>query len=242
MVEEPVQKRMEEVPALRDVRWFFFDLDGTLADSVTGLQGSIEAAFVAVGRRLPVADLRAWIGPGIRTILRNVDGSLVDAELDAMERVFRADYDGEGVLRTEMFAGVVPLLQGLKRDGRRLFVVTNKPKLATGRLLAARELSSLFEDVVSRDSRDPAYASKGEMLQETARRHGADVAASVMVGDTEEDAAAAVHAGMRFVHAAYGYGTYADAGGLRLMCAGDLVGMCGLAVGVGGSGLQENEG
>lgn len=229
MQAEPARKHTVLTPALEHVRWFFFDLDGTLADSVSGLQGSIEMAFRAVGRGMPEVDLRRWIGPGIRTILRNLDGSLTEAELDAMEQAFRADYDNSGVLRTKLFASVPALLQALRRDGRHLVIVTNKPKLATGRLLEKHALAGLFEDVVSRDSRQPVYASKGEMLQDTMRKHSADPGASVMVGDTEEDAAAAMQAGMRFIHAAYGYGICADTAHPRLQDAGELLGMCGLA-------------
>lgn len=228
-------------PVLRDVRWFFFDLDGTLADSVTGLHGSIQVAFEAVGRTLPATDLRQWICPGIRTILRNLEGSLTESEIDSMERAFRADYDHQGVLRTQLFASAPLLLKTLRQRGDHLFVVTNKPKLATGKLLEAHSILGLFEDVVSRDSRSPAYGSKGEMLQETVRRHNADVAASVMVGDTEEDAEAAMHAGMRFVHAAYGYGRCVDSSHARLTDAAELLGLCGFEPALDVKSSQENE-
>ena len=198
-------------PRLGHIRDFFFDLDGTLADSASGLSGSIQVAFAAAGKAMPVADVAPFIGPGIRTILQNMDPSLVSAEIDEMERAFRADYDVEGVLRTEMFGGAAEVLRALHDAGARLFVVTNKPKLATGRLLEKHGLAGLFVAVVSRNSREPAFASKGEMLRETMRAFGAEAATSVMIGDTAEDAEAAHEAGVAFAHATYGYGTCGEA-------------------------------
>ncbi len=86
-------------------RWIFFDLDGTLADSLPGLQASISEALQSGGRRLRVADLRPYIGPGIRTILRNLENDLTETELDGMERCFRASYDTSGVRNTSSVRG-----------------------------------------------------------------------------------------------------------------------------------------
>ena len=213
------------VPRLQDVRDFFFDLDGTLADSASGLSGSIKVAFQAVGRRMPVADVSPYIGPGIRVILANMDPALTAEQIDSMERAFRADYDAEGVLRTEMFADVAKVLGALRDAGARLFVVTNKPKLATARLLEKHGLTGMFTAVVSRNSREPAYQSKGEMLRDTMRAYRAEATTSVMVGDTAEDGEAAREAGVLFAHATYGYGTCGEAQ-VTLGCFGDLLGHC----------------
>ena len=213
------------LPRLRHIRNYFFDLDGTLADSASGLSGSIALAFAAVGRAMPVKDVTPYIGPGIRVILANMDPALTELEIDAMEQTFRTDYDAAGVLRTEMFAGTAEVLTGLRDAGARLFVVTNKPELATGRLLAKQGLDAIFTEVVSRNSREPAFANKGEMLLATMRAHGAEAATSLMVGDTAEDAEAAREAGVLFAHASYGYGTCGTAE-VTLRCVGDLLTHC----------------
>ena len=192
--------------------WIFFDLDGTLADSLPGLRVSIAEAFAAVGRNLSDIDLRPYIGPGIRVILRNLDATITEGELNHMERVFRASYDTGGVLNTALYPGVETTLRALKADGRELFIITNKPKLATATLVDKFGLRALFTDIVSRNSRVPAYITKAEMLSDTVTQHHADPTRSIMVGDTIEDMHAADAAGMRFVHATYGYGTIPDAG------------------------------
>jgi phosphoglycolate phosphatase len=208
--------------------WIFFDLDGTLADSLPGLGISITEAFEAVGRSLPSVNLRPYIGPGIRVILKNLDSTLTDDELDRMETVFRAIYDTRGVLATSMFSEVEATLRSLKDMGAKLYIVTNKPSLATSTLLKAWDLHEIFDDVVSRNSRSPHYSDKGEMLLDLIDRHGATADQSVFVGDTEEDLAAARSAGMSFIHALYGYGRIDSDNCETIERFGQLLDLCGV--------------
>lgn len=190
-------------------QWLFFDLDGTLADSLPGLRSSIIEALGSAGRTLHVDDLRPYIGPGIRVILKNLEADLTETELDGMERCFRASYDNHGVLDASLFDGVKQTLEGLRAGGAELFLVTNKPKYATANLMARYAMTGLFREMVSRNSRDPDYANKAEMMQELVNRYGVDVHHAVMVGDTAEDFHAAQATGMMFAFVEYGYGELA---------------------------------
>jgi phosphoglycolate phosphatase len=209
-------------------QWLFFDLDGTLADSLPGLRTSIIEALGSGGRTLRVDDLRPYIGPGIRAILKNLEADLTETELDGMERCFRASYDKPEVMSTSLFRGVKSTLESLRTGGAELFVVTNKPKYATANLLMQHEMTGLFREVLSRNSREPPYASKGEMLQELVARYRVDVRHAVMVGDTAEDLQAAQASGMPFAFVEYGYGELSgDADCRRLTRFAELATICG---------------
>jgi len=215
--------------AVTKVRWLFFDLDGTLADSLPGLQASIAEALSSGGRQLRVEDLRPFIGPGIRTILKNLENDLTEAELDEMERCFRASYDTDGVKNALLYEGVKQTLEALKANGAELFLVTNKPKLATVNLMEQHGIAGLFTEMLSRNSRQPGYASKGEMLRELVVRYGLNAERAVMVGDTAEDHHAAREAGMRFAFVEYGYGEIGDeVKCIRLSQFSELTQACGL--------------
>src|SRR5450432_939296 len=149
---------------LRRVRAVFFDLDGTLLDSLPGIAYSAEAAFAACGLPQREVDLRGLIGPPIRAILARMSLRATEIELDALERAFRASYDSEGWRRTPHYEGAAESLRALKKAGKRLFVVSNKPRHISVRILEVEGTLSLFEEVVTRDSREPAYAGKLEML------------------------------------------------------------------------------
>jgi phosphoglycolate phosphatase len=98
------------------------------------------------------------------------------------------------------------MLRAIKAEGKRLFVVSNKPRHISVRILEAEGTLALFDEVVTRDSREPAYAGKLEMLVPLLRKWEIEPQDALMVGDTIEDAEAAACAGMRFCLMNHGYG------------------------------------
>jgi phosphoglycolate phosphatase len=184
-----------------------FDLDGTLIDSCPGIESSLTVAFRAAGRMMPATDVRTVIGPPIRVIARRIDPSLNEEELALIEQTYRRVYDSEGWRETLAFPDVVPLLSCLRGAGVRLFIVTNKPQIPTGKILEHINLDFMIEAVLTRDSRTPAYNNKAEMVREIVQSRSFIAAASAMVGDTLEDEEAAEANNLAYIHAAYGYGT-----------------------------------
>jgi phosphoglycolate phosphatase len=184
-----------------------FDLDGTLVDSCPGIGISLAVAFSAAGRTMPPADLRAIIGPPIRAIATRVEPTLTETELAQIELSFRADYDADGWRETVLYEGVAATLHALHLRGFKMFVVTNKPRLPTEKVLAHLDLAHFFEEIVTRDSRTPNYGCKAEMLSELLQRQSLEPEFTFMMGDTREDEEAASANGLNFVFATYGYGS-----------------------------------
>jgi phosphoglycolate phosphatase len=198
---------------------YLFDLDGTLVDSLPGIEFSVRAAFGACGFPLLHSNLRPLIGPPIRAILAAAGEIASPADLDALERAFRHSYDSEGWLMQACFPAAADLLRALERRGCRLFIVTNKPRHAARAILDREGLTPLFEAIVTRDSRSPAYRDKAEMLQETLHSHKLVSDTSLMVGDTMEDAIAADSAGIRMVWMTHGYGVLPESPPPAMICA-----------------------
>jgi phosphoglycolate phosphatase len=184
----------------------FFDLDGTLVDSLPGIESSAAQALAECGYAARSQDLGRLIGPPIRSILRTLSGETVDARLDALERAFRASYDSSGWERTVLYDGARESLEALRTSGARLFLVTNKPRLPTERILRQFGLRAEFMDCISRDSASPAFASKAAMLCFAMERHGLRPESCVLVGDTDEDCDAASQAGIPVIVVTHGYG------------------------------------
>jgi phosphoglycolate phosphatase len=209
---------VSDSPATVLIDSVLFDLDGTVFDSFPGIAFSIRAAFAACNLSLSDVNLRALLGPPIRGILA-VAGNTSDANtLDALERAFRHSYDTEGWQRTACFPGAEATLRELLRRGHRLFAVTNKPRHVTLRTLDHLGVAGLFEAVVTRDTRSPAFRDKNEMVADLLASHKLVSDNCLMVGDTMEDAVAAAQAGIRFVWMAHGYGTLRDSSAVPVSC------------------------
>jgi phosphoglycolate phosphatase len=191
---------------LRLPQCVLFDLDGTLLDSIPGIEYSVRAAFAAAGLEYCELDLRRWIGPPIRTILSNVARTEDPPILDALERAFRESYDSEGWRKTPCFPGVTDVLTAMKGAGHRLFVISNKPRHVSGKILEMLGIQSHFEQIYTRDSAEPPYASKAGMLQALLSNHRLTSRDCVMVGDTMEDASAAALHKISFIFMEHGYG------------------------------------
>lgn len=190
------------------IRAIFFDLDGTLIDSVPGIVYSARQAVAQVAPHLQerVQGLRAHIGPPVRDILGRLLPELDAAAMDRVIRAFRTSYDSLGWQRSLLFDGVAAALEQLRRRGLDLFVVTNKPIAPTQNILNMLQLHTYFDEVLSPNLREPPFASKADMVGYILARRQLNPAGALLVGDSEDDAQAAAAARMRFVAVSYGYG------------------------------------
>jgi phosphoglycolate phosphatase len=187
-------------------RHAIFDLDGTLIDSLPGIGWSIQAALSACGMAAGPFDLKPLIGPPIRAILAAVSGVGDAPALDRLERAFRSSYDSDGWRKTVLQPGAGDALEELRSRGVALWLVTNKPRLATRMILRELFSEGCFRETVCRDSRTPFFESKAEMLDDLLDRRNLPRRECLLIGDTLEDAQAASAAGLRCALVPHGYG------------------------------------
>jgi phosphoglycolate phosphatase len=187
-----------------------FDMDGTLLDSLPGIAYSVKAAFGGAGLPERPFNLRQQIGPPIRTILSRAAETDDPVLLDNLEGHFRASYDSDGWRQSIWYPGALDVLQTMNNRGHRLFIVTNKPRHISTKAIEAEGLASLFERIYTRDSRQPPYASKADMLQSLLTDQHLSPQDCVMVGDTMEDASAASMHKINFIFMEHGYGEFSS--------------------------------
>ncbi len=190
----------------RPITKAIFDLDGTLVDSVPGVQYAMQAAWQAVQPQVTLPDVRRLMGPPIREMFRRCLAEPSEVLLNDLERRFRAAYDSEGWRRTSVFPGVLGALETLRSSGVRCLGVTNKPARPSQRILEYCGLAKCFEMFLSPDSRVPAFPSKTQIVQTLAAEGKINPPESALIGDTIEDARVARACGLRFVAFAGGYG------------------------------------
>ncbi len=174
-----------------------FDLDGTLIDASRDIHFCAAAVLEEEG--LPTLDhptVSSFIGGGVEKLiercLRAVEGEDTPERRRRMYDRFLQLYP-EAVERTVLFPGVRETLEGLKAEGYRLALCTNKPQAPTHAVLRHLGIDHLFDAFAFGDEdfpRKPDPAPVRHLIDQLhARRF-------LYVGDSEVDAQAAEAAGL----------------------------------------------
>jgi phosphoglycolate phosphatase len=179
------------------------DLDGVLVDSRDAMEQAWSAVQREVGVSTPFADYFAEIGRPFGEILARLD---LTEDATEIERVYRATALREAP-RVPPYPGVPEALAALTRRRVKLGVVTSKAQAQTAWTLAQFDVE--FATVQTPKSRYPGKPAPYPLLA-AASEARVDVADAIFVGDMEVDCNAARSAGMRFLHAAWGYGKRPD--------------------------------
>jgi phosphoglycolate phosphatase len=188
-----------------------FDLDGTLVDSVPDLASAIDKMLVALGRdEAGVDKVVRWVGNGATALVRR---ALVDAfgAVPVDDGLFDHGYElflrfyGEATAdQSQLYSGALACLEGLKGQGIKLALVTNKPLAFTQTMLAGFGLDGFFSVVLGGDSL-PQKKPDPSPLLEAMRQCGVKAEHSLMVGDSVNDVRAARAAGCPVACVPYGY-------------------------------------
>lgn len=115
-----------------------FDLDGTILDTLEDLKNSVNYALVK--NNLPprtLGEVRSFVGNGIRLLIElSVPSGTADNTVDKCFADFKEHYKEHSADNTKPYDGVIELLQGLKNNGYKLAVVSNKADFAVQKLVS----------------------------------------------------------------------------------------------------------
>jgi len=184
-----------------------FDLDGTLIDSAGDLQTAVSRMLEEVGSApLSPVEFRGMFGDGAGALIARVlaarPGGLTD-HAGALKR-FLEHYEADLTTLTRPYPGVQETLATLHGRGLKLAVCTNKPTGLTRTILQRLRLERYFARVVGADCL-PFRKPDPRALLEALTTLQIPPASSVLVGDSEVDAATAKAASVPFVLMTYGY-------------------------------------
>ncbi len=188
----------------------FFDLDGTLVDTLPGICKALNEALAVSGAPFSYAPREAekLIGRGadalVHRALRELDGPELFGRVKA---AYLPRYEEYQIAGSAPYPGLGPALTKLKATGHRLFVYTNKPEKLAKELLLFHFGDGLFEQIEGQlESR--SVKPNPEPIFAMMERRGLSKGGSYYVGDSIVDYETSVAAGLPLILAAYGYGDY----------------------------------
>jgi phosphoglycolate phosphatase len=184
-----------------------FDLDGTLVDSAGDLAAAVNAMLADFGcQPLSVPEVRRMIGDGVAMLVTRALAARECRQADpaAASRIFMRHYESRATALTTAFPGVAEALRALRDEGMALAVCTNKPQRISAEILGSLGLAAYFSRVIGGDSL-PFRKPDPRVLLTLLDSFDATPEASLLVGDSEVDAATARSAGVPFVLMKHGY-------------------------------------
>ena len=113
-----------------------FDFDGTLLYTVQDLADAVNFALNKVGYPThSVEKIQSFVGNGVPTLVaRSVPGGREDPHYEEALKYFKEFYIIHSMDNTAPYDGIMEMLYALKKQGRKLAIVTNKYQAAAEKL------------------------------------------------------------------------------------------------------------
>ncbi|MBQ7516194.1 MAG: HAD-IIIA family hydrolase [Schwartzia sp.] len=177
---------------------YLFDFDYTLVDSTEGIVGCFQRVMRELGR--PPADpeaVRRTIGLPMPVAVGRILGTEDEAVVADFIRRYQPYADQFMTAGTHFYPETLPALRALRRQGKKIAIISSKTSHRIQEKLDRDEVASLVDFVIG--CREVAALKPDpEGIRQALSRFGLSPANALYVGDSEVDAAAAQNAGVPF--------------------------------------------
>ena len=187
----------------------FFDLDGTLLDTLPDIRNAINYALRAYdGDEASYDDVRRYVGRGLYKALSSAaiekhPKGLDENEFGLMFALMKNCYMRHPVVETKPYPGIPELLSVLKSKGIKLGIVSNKADQIVKEIIS--ELLPDTFDFISGEREGYPLKPDPKLLLEGIASVGASPSETVYVGDSEVDAETGKRAGVKTLIVSYGF-------------------------------------
>lgn len=186
-------------------KYIFFDLDGTLTNSMEGIIKSLEYAFDSMGIPKPdEATLKKFIGPPLTVSFHELMG-FDDETSDALIKKYRERYLVKGIYENAPFDGIKHMLKKAGESGKTLAVATSKPEKMSLTVTDYFGLTDYFATVSG--SADESEDKAAVILKACERLNipKSDYRSILMVGDRKHDIIGAHKCSVKCCGVRYGF-------------------------------------
>ncbi len=185
---------------MTSVKALFFDLDGTLVDTLPDIARAVNLLRREHGcRPLSLAQVQSLIGDGARKLVQRVIGR----EEESSFQRFLELYEQHLLDESAVYEGMEEVLD--RYEDKLLVCITNKPRSLAEQVLDGLQIRERFQlligpEDVPRKKPDPAG------IVQALDHFSLDSGQVVMIGDHHTDVRAALAAGVMSCFCDYGYG------------------------------------
>jgi len=182
----------------------FFDLDGTLLDTLADLAQAGNHALKNAGRpTYPLDAYRQLAGSGMANLLRRAAPKANEEQVEAMRRELVTYYQQHLTVHTLPYPGMAALVQDLHKAGNALYICTNKPQ-KQAEILTEHFFLGCFDGVYAQQDGRPIKPDPWSIHQ-VCRERGFALKNCILAGDSNVDVQTARNAGIAFVGASWGF-------------------------------------
>lgn len=182
-----------------------FDLDGTLVNTLPDLTESINYTFKRFNlpEKTP-AEIRSALGFGYSGLLeRTIPGGTTHPHFNEIFYLFKTYYTAHCRLHTQLYPGILSLLDTLEEKGYKLAIVSNKNELAV------QEIKHFYFDrynpVVVGERAQLKRKPAPDMVWQALHKLRSHRHESIYIGDSEVDKQTADNAGLDCILVTWGF-------------------------------------
>lgn len=190
---------------MRDIKFIIFDMDGTLLDSLTDLQNTLNYCFRKVGfPERSYQEVRSFVGNGLRTLIeRAVPKDTTERKIDEILEDFKPHYMAHCTDFTAPYEGITDMLAKLKEAGYKMAIVSNKADEALKHL--SNQFFGDYIDVAIGERAGMNKKPAPDLVYLAMEELDATKENTVYVGDSEVDYQTAVNSGLRCISVLWGF-------------------------------------
>ncbi len=186
------------------IRYCFFDLDGTLVDSLADIADAMNWALAQLD--LPGYTLTEYsqkVGRGMDHLCRACLPAGREGDFASLRRLYDTRYTAHSCEKTALYPGMAQSLRALQQAGVTLAVLTNKPQSQADQV--ARLLQPYgFACVMGKQEGFPIKPDPAS-LHDLMGRLGASRENSIYIGDSDVDIQLGKNAGLPTVGVTWGF-------------------------------------
>lgn len=195
----------------------FFDLDGTLVDTLADLHSSLVRTLEHF--HLPTSSIdstRKNIGDGVAALIQVVCGegntpstpfSISESQMEEILAYFENDYHHHCTEFSCLYPDVISFLKKVTST-KPIAMISNKPQYHCDKIVRDLKIENFFTDVLGGDLA-PKYKPHPDGILLLCQRHGWNPHKVLMIGDAWQDMAAGRAAGCSLLGKTGGYGNTA---------------------------------